>query len=56
MSGEEVGREESRRSCEGERAFIQIGIDAVERGDVVPHEQVVALIDAMIERQRARCA
>ena len=43
-------------SYEAERAFIQIGIDMVECGDVVPHEQVVALINAMIERHRTRCA
>ncbi|NJB96055.1 hypothetical protein CA233_17025 [Sphingomonas sp. ABOLD] len=37
------------------RAFLQEGLDAVERGDVVPHAQVMAELDAMIARHRARC-
>lgn len=35
-------------------SFVQEGIDAIERGDVVPHEEVEKLFDEMIERQRAR--
>ena len=34
--------------------FVQVGIDAIERGDVVPHEQVVANIGEMIARHKAR--
>lgn len=37
------------------RAFLQEGLDAIERGDVVPHAQVMAELDAMIARHRARC-
>jgi predicted transcriptional regulator len=37
-------------------AFIQVGIDAADRGDLIPHEQVMAELDAMIEKHRARCA
>jgi predicted transcriptional regulator len=36
-------------------AFIQVGIDAADRGEFVPHEQVMAELDAMIEKHRARC-
>ena len=35
-------------------AFVQVGVDAVERGDIVPHEDVERLFDEMIARQRAR--
>jgi hypothetical protein len=58
-SGAEAAGEGARRSHNGEKvygAFIRIGVVAVERGDVVPHALVVAEIDAMIERHRARCA
>jgi predicted transcriptional regulator len=37
-------------------AFIQAGVDAIERGEVVPHEDVMAELDAMIAYHRARCA
>ena len=37
-------------------AFVQEGIDAADRADLVPHDEVVAKIDAMIARHRARCA
>lgn len=36
------------------RAFIQVGIDAANRGDFVPHEEVMAELDAMIARHQAR--
>lgn len=36
-------------------AFVQEGIDAAERGELVPHEEVVAEIDRMIARHQARC-
>jgi predicted transcriptional regulator len=35
-------------------AFVQVGIDAADRGDLIPHEQVVAEIEQMIARHRAR--
>ncbi|MCD2323658.1 CopG family transcriptional regulator [Sphingomonas sp. IC-56] len=37
------------------RAFIQAGIDAADRGEFVSHEDVMAELDAMIERHEARC-
>ena len=37
-------------------AFVQEGIDAADRGDLIPHEEMVVKIDAMIARHRARCA
>ncbi len=36
-------------------AFVQEGIDAVERGDVVEHDAVMAELDAMIAKHEARC-
>ena len=36
--------------------FLQEGIDAADRGEVVPHEQIVAELQEMIARQKARCA
>ena len=36
-------------------AFIQEGIDDADRGDVIPHEEVMAELDAMIDKHRARC-
>lgn len=35
-------------------AFIQVGIDAADRGDVIPHEEVMAELDQMIAKHRAR--
>ena len=35
------------------RAFLQVGIDAADRGDFVPHEVVMAELDEMIARHRA---
>jgi predicted transcriptional regulator len=37
-------------------AFVQVGIDAADRGELIPHEEVVAKIDAMIAKHKARCA
>ena len=37
------------------RAFVQVGIDAADSGDLVPHEVVIAELDAMIERRRLQC-
>lgn len=36
------------------RAFIQVGIDQADRGELIPHEEVMAELDAMIARHRAR--
>lgn len=58
VTGQQFAAEAVRRVAESEEdfdAFIQVGIDAIERGDVVPHEQVMAELDRMIEKHRARC-
>jgi predicted transcriptional regulator len=36
-------------------AFVQEGIDAADRGELVPHDEVTAEIDRMIARHEARC-
>lgn len=36
-------------------AFIQEGTDAIERGDIVEHDVVMAELDAMIAKHEARC-
>ena len=58
ITGAEFAAEAIRRVAESEadyHAFIQVGIDAADRGDVVPHEQVMAELDQMIERHQSRC-
>ena len=48
-----------RRVVESEadfRAFIQQGVDEADRGEVVAHEIVMAELDTMIAKHRARCA
>lgn len=55
----EYAAEAVRRVAESEadfQAFIQVGIDAADRGDLIPHEEVMAELDAMIEKHRARCS
>ena len=37
------------------RALIQVGIDAADRGELIPHEQVMAELEARMEKHRARC-
>ena len=47
-----------KRAAEAEaeyQAFVQVGIDAADRGELVPHEEVMAELDEMIARHRARC-
>ena len=49
--------EATRRLAESEAeflAFVQEGIDAADRGDLVPHEDAMAELSQMIERHRAR--
>lgn len=36
-------------------AFVQEGIDALDNGDTVPHEEVMAELDGFITEQEARC-
>ena len=46
-----------KRAAEAEaeyQAFIQVGIDAADRGELVPHDEVEKIIDEMIARHRAR--
>jgi len=55
----EYAAEAVRRVAESDadfRAFIQVGIDAADRGNLIPHEEVMAELDAMIEKHRARCS
>jgi predicted transcriptional regulator len=35
-------------------AFAQVGIDAADRGELIPHDVVMAELDGMIERHRSR--
>src|SRR3546814_4019772 len=47
-----------QRAAEAEAdflAFVQEGIDAADRGELIPHEEVLAEIDAMIAEPSARC-
>ncbi len=46
-----------KRAAEAEaeyQAFIQEGIDSADRGELVPHEEVMAELDKMIARHQAR--
>lgn len=36
-------------------AFVQVGIDDLAAGRVVPHAEVMAELDAMIAKHEARC-
>lgn len=47
-----------RRVAESEAdfmAFLQVGIDQADRGELIPHETVMAELDAMIAKHEARC-
>ncbi|MEG3164854.1 CopG family transcriptional regulator [Sphingomonas sp. PB2P19] len=58
MTGAKFAAEAIRRVAKSEadyRAFVQVGIDAADRGDVIPHADVMAELDQMIEQHRARC-
>ncbi|MBR7710227.1 hypothetical protein KCP91_12440 [Microvirga sp. SRT01] len=59
ITGAEFVAEAVQRVAEHEaefRAFVQEGVDAADRGDVVPHADVMIKLDEMIARHRARCA
>ncbi|WP_151953502.1 hypothetical protein [Sphingomonas sp. EC-HK361] len=59
ISSRQFAAEAIRRAAESDDdfdAFIQVGLDAIERGEVVSHEQVMAELDGMIAKHRARCA
>jgi predicted transcriptional regulator len=58
MSGADYAAEAIRRVAETEAdyaAFLQVGIDQLDRGEGIPHEQVMADLDAMIAQRRAQC-
>ena len=58
ISSRQFAAEAIRRAAESDddfNAFIQVGLDDIERGNVVPHEEVMAELDTMIEKHRARC-
>lgn len=53
-----ITAEAIRRVAETETdlaTFLKKGADGIARGDVVPHEQVMAELDSMIDKHRARC-
>ena len=59
ISSRQFAAEAIRRAAESDDdfdAFIQVGLDAIERGEVVSHEQVMVELDGMIAKHRARCA
>lgn len=59
ISSRAYAAEAIRRAAESDDdfdAFVQVGLDAIERGEVIPHEQVMAELDQMIAAHRARCA
>jgi predicted transcriptional regulator len=48
-----------QRAAESEAdfmAFVQVGLDDLDAGRTVPHEEIVSMLDGMIEEHRARCA
>jgi predicted transcriptional regulator len=58
VSSGQFAAEAIRRFAEVEtdfRAFVQVGIDAADRGELVPHEDVMAELEARIERRRRQC-
>ena len=47
-----------RRAAEDEAeflAFVQVGIDDLDAGRTVPHEEVMAMLDGWIEEYKAKC-
>jgi predicted transcriptional regulator len=58
ISDAEYVAEAVRRLAESDadmRAFLQAGIDAADRGDVVPHDEVMTELEGMIAQHRGRC-
>lgn len=57
-SVEQFAAEAIQRVAESEadfRAFIQVGIDAADRGEMIPHDQVMTELEARMEKHRDRC-
>jgi len=58
LTSREFAAQAIRRAAESDDdfdAFIQAGVDAADRGEFVSHEEVLAELDAMIAKHRARC-
>ncbi len=58
MSSADFMAQAIRRAAESDAdfdAFIQAGIDSLDRGEAIPHEEVMAELDAMIAQHRMRC-
>ena len=48
-----------QRAAESEAdfmAFLQEGLDDIEAGRTVPHDEVMSMLDGMIKDHQARCA
>jgi predicted transcriptional regulator len=57
-SVEDYVAEAVQRVAESEadfRAFVQVGIDAADRGELIPHAEVMAQLEARMEKHRDRC-
>ena len=57
-SVEDYVAEAVQRVAESEadfRAFVQVGIDAADRSELIPHEEVMAELEARMEKHRDRC-
>jgi predicted transcriptional regulator len=57
ISGAQFAAEAIRRVAETEAdfdAFVQVGIDAADRGELIDHADVMAELDTMIAKHRAR--
>lgn len=57
ITAEDFAAEAIRRVAESEadfRAFLQAGVDAADRGELVPHEQVMAELDEMVAKHRSK--
>ena len=58
MSSQAFAAQAIRRAAESDDdfdAFIQAGVDSLDRGEGIAHDQVMAELDAMIAKHRARC-
>jgi len=58
MSSQAFAAEAIRRAAESDDdfdAFIQAGVDALDRGEGIAHDQVMAELDGMIAKHRKRC-
>jgi predicted transcriptional regulator len=57
-SVEDFAAEAIQRVAESEAdfwAFVQVGIDSADRGELIPHEAVMAELEARMEKHRERC-